>query len=205
MKEDSAVLYEELLRGLDKVKAKAKNEGEKKLMKSEKKQKINDEKLLVDVDDVNLKDDLKEVYIDNNDFKGASIDQQQAIDVDNKVNFKTPIMNQKDTYFKGKEKSEPRLKKQEKVVEEKNFWEKLYIYGASFLFAIGCFMVSLFVMMFSFLFYRHMMKIANDAIRLEAFLNDIWMVFSGGAIFLFIYLFGFFIKNSYKNKINKDT
>jgi hypothetical protein len=45
-----------------------------------------------------------------------------------------------------------------------------------------------------------MVQIAKDSLRLEAFLNNIWMAFSGGIIFLFIYLAGYFLKNNYKKK-----
>jgi ATP-dependent Zn protease len=87
--------------------------------------------------------------------------------------------------------------------QQKSFWEKLYIAGVSVMFALACFVVCLFILTFSFLFHRHMMQIASDPIRLESFLGNIWMGFSGGAIFLFFYFATYFVKRNYR-KTDKE-
>jgi hypothetical protein len=195
--EDSAALYKELLKGLDKVKARAEDKVEKKITKSVNLEtgKKDKKKELLKIPK-NSDENHQQINIYNKSLEFISKN-----DSSEKINFKTLPMNDQDKDFL--EENKKIIKKD--VIIEKSFWEKLYMCGAVFLFTMGCFIISLFVFIFSFLFYRQMIKISNDTNRLESFLNDIWMVFSGGTIFLFIYLLGYFIKNSYKDNANKNN
>jgi len=189
MKEDSAVLYEELLKGLDKVKAKTQIEANKKM---EAKKKSNGK-----IQKIEIRNDFEhnlEKNSSENETEDINFNPEDIIENAPSNNIKTQNNNLLIQDYAIKKSSGIKDQK-----PQKSFWENLYIAGASVMFALACFVVSLFVLTFSFLFHRHMMQIASDPLRLESFLSNIWMAFSGGAIFIFFYFAGYFIKNKYKN------
>ena len=168
MKEDSAVLYEELLKGLDKVKAKAENEAangsiESPILKSSnshikkrKERKSQFENNNVE-DKENFEKTSSEVSI-NEDIEELYDERDEIANLANKKSLKKPLINNKDINLLKENNDIVNYNSQRAVIknkDDKNFWEKLYICGASFIFIISCFLISLFVLTFSFLFYLH--------------------------------------------------